>query len=76
MSNYPDIKISKREVIYELISGAFGWGWLICLGFVIYNIILLIWYEGSWFSLIVWFVIGWVSKIIMIGIKNYKNELL
>ena len=64
-----------KPVFLELVSGAFGWAWLIAGGFAIYYFVMAIGFEGSWVPFIIALVISGIAKWLLRGFESNKRRV-
>lgn len=64
-----------KLVTLELLTGFFGWGWLIAGAATLYFLVMAIGFDGSWANAGIAFVVGAVCKWLARGFNDNKTRV-
>lgn len=64
-----------KLVILELISGLFGWGWLIAAGVALYFLVMAVGFDGSWLPFVIAVAVSGVCKWLARGLEDNKRRV-
>ena len=69
------MSMKRKLMLLELVTGVFGWGWLIAGAFAIYYLVMAIGFEASWVPFIVALVVSGIAKWLARGFKDSKQRV-
>jgi len=63
-----------KLVIFELVAGIFGWGWLVAVGFAVYYLVMAVGFGGGWTPFFVAVGASAISKWLARGFDDNKRR--
>ena len=69
------MKTRTKLVILELVSGIFGWGWLIGAGLTVYFLVMAVGFDGTWTPFVAALVASGVCKWLARSAEDNKRRV-